>query len=154
MSHPFTGTAVLPFDRVSNPQPPFERENVHKALAELPEPQKSHKGYYASAPAAFEMDNPKEDLRTFLRSYFYLKSADWKGNDPKPLKAWEAIELAKLPYYYVMPFKSSMREVVTISMADEDMADVTQLTARWLDDKDLGVYVQDFGRNGFQGGLN
>lgn len=100
------------------------------------------------------MDNPKEDLHNFLRGYFHLKSADWKGNDPKPLKAWEASELAKLPYYYVMPLKSTMREAVKISMSDEDPSEVAKQSARWLEDKDLGVYVQEFGRNGFQGGLN
>ena len=100
------------------------------------------------------MDNPKEDLHTFLRGYFHLKSADWKGNNPKPLRAWEATELAKLPYYYVMPLKVSMREAVSIGMANEDAAEVSKQSARWLDDEDLGVYVQEFGRNGFQGGLN
>ena len=47
-----------------------------------------------------------------------------------------------------------MREAVKISMADEDSAEVTKKSARWLDDTDLGVYVQEFGRNGFQGSLN
>jgi pimeloyl-ACP methyl ester carboxylesterase len=154
MSHPFKGTPSLPFDIVSNPQPLSQNEDVHKALAVLPQPRKHYKWYYSTAPAASEMDNPKEDLHTFLRGYFYLKSADWKGNDPKPLKAWEATELAKLPYYYVMPLKSTMREAVKISMADEDAAEVTKRSARWLDDKDLAVYVEEFGRNGFQGGLN
>ncbi len=99
------------------------------------------------------MDNPQEDLREFLRGYFHLKSADWKGNNPKPLKAWEAKELAKLPYYYVMPLNSSMREAVKLSMSDEDAESVSK-SSRWLNDQDLSVYVEEFGRNGFQGGLN
>jgi pimeloyl-ACP methyl ester carboxylesterase len=154
MSHPFIGTPSLPFDIVSNPQPVFRAEDVHKALANLPEPRKHYKWYYSTAPAASEMDSPKEELHTFLRGYFHLKSADWKGNDPKPLRAWEATELAKLPYYYVMPLKSTMREAVKISMAEEDPVEVAKRSARWLSDKDLDVYVEEFGRNGFQGGLN
>ena len=154
MSHPFKGTPSLPFDILSNPKFQRKKEDVHKALASLSTPRKHYKWYYSTALAASEMENPKEDLRTFLRGYFHLKSADWKGNDPHPLKAWEATELAKLPYYYVMPLKSTMREAVSISMAEEDTAQVAKQSARWLDDKDLGVYVQEFGRNGFQGGLN
>ncbi|KAE8454567.1 hypothetical protein EG329_000190 [Mollisiaceae sp. DMI_Dod_QoI] len=154
MSHPFKGTPSLPFNIVADPKPQHEKEDIQKALAELPQPRKHYKWYYSTSPAAREMDFPKEDLQSFLRGYFHLKSADWKGNDPKPLKAWEATELAKLPYYYVMPLEASMRESVKLSMADEDTASVSKLSARWLDDDDLAVYVQDFGRNGFQGGLN
>ncbi|KAF8858802.1 alpha/beta-hydrolase [Acephala macrosclerotiorum] len=154
MSHPFQGVPTLPFNTVADPKPLQEKVDVHKALAELPEPRKHYKWYYSTSPAAEEMDNPKQDLHEFLRGYFYLKSADWKGNDPRPLKGWEATELAKLPYYYVMPLKASMRESVKISMADEDPATVSKLSSRWLNDDDLAVYVQEFGRNGFQGALN
>jgi len=154
MSHPFKGSPNLPFDTIRNPPNPSEKEDVHKALAELPNPRKAYKWYYSSAPAAAEMDNPKEDLNKFLRGYFHLKSADWKGNDPKPLKAWEATELAKLPYYYVMPLNAGMRESVRICMADENPATVSKLSSRWLNDEDLAVYVEEYGRNGFQGGLN
>ncbi|PMD32850.1 epoxide hydrolase 2 [Hyaloscypha variabilis F] len=154
MSHPFKGSPSLPFDIISNPKPAPEKEDVHKALAELPEPRKHYKWYYSTSPAAAEMDNPQPDLDDFLRGYFHLKSADWKGNDPKPLKAWQATELAKLPYYYVMPLEATMRQAVKISMEGEDPTTVSRLSARWLTDDDLVVYAQEFGRNGFQGGLN
>jgi len=154
MSHPFKGSPTLPFNTISNPSPIPEKEDIHKALASLPEPRKHYKWYYSTAPAASEMDNPKESLHAFLRGYFYLKSADWEGNHPAPLKAWEAKELAKLPYYYVMPLSANMRQAVHISMKDEDPATVSRQSARWLNDDDLAVYVQEFGRNGFQGGLN
>jgi pimeloyl-ACP methyl ester carboxylesterase len=154
MSHPFKGTPSLPFNTVADPKPEAPKEDIHKALAELPEPRKAYKWYYSSSHAAGEMDNPKEDLHDFLRGYFHLKSADWKGNDPKPLKAWEATELAKLPYYYVMPLHANMRESVKLGMKDEDPDTVSKLSARWLNDDDLAVYVEDYGRNGFQGGLN
>lgn len=97
------------------------------------------------------MDNPKQGMHDFLRGYFHLKSAAWKGNDPKPLQKWTATELAKMPYYYVMPLHSSMPEAVALDMANEDPATVN---TTWLPDNDLAVYVQEWGRNGFQGGLN
>jgi pimeloyl-ACP methyl ester carboxylesterase len=154
MSHPFKGLPGLPFNTLSNPTQVAEKHNIYKALAELPEPRKHYRLYLSSSLAVSDMDNPKEPLADFLRGYFYLKSADWKGNDPKPLKAWEATEFSKMPYYYVMPLKSTMREAVNLLMAKEDASTVSELTSRWLDDKDLAIYVQEFGRNGFQGGLN
>lgn len=62
--------------------------------------------------------------------------------------------MAKMPYYYVMALNASMPQAVALSMADEDPKEVSEKSVRWLDDKELGVYVQEFGRNGFQGGLN
>lgn len=154
MSHPFIGSPSLPFDTISNPPKPTEKEDVHKALSELPEPRKHYRMYYSTSRAASEMDNPKEELQKFLRGYFHLKSADWKGNDPKTLGGWKATELAKLPYYYVMPLHSTMREAVKLLMVDEDPSTVKKSSARWLNDDDLAIYAQEYGRNGFQGGLN
>ena len=153
MSHPFKGSPSLPFDTVSNHPQSATKDNVHKALAELPEPRKHYKWYYSTHPAASEMENPKS-MHHFLRGYFHLKSADWKGNDPKPLKAWEAAELSKLPYYYVMPLHSTMPAAVELSMSSEDPATVSKQSARWLNDEELAVYVQQWSQNGFQGGLN
>ena len=156
MSHPFRGTPSLPFDITSNPQPPRPTPNISLALASLPEPRKAYKYYYASASAASEMDLPKEDLHTFLRGYFHLKSADWSGNDPQPLKGWQATELAKMPYYYIMPLAASMREAVAVqlSISSSSATEITKQGARWLNDAELNIYVQDYARNGFQGPLN
>lgn len=154
MSHPSKGSPTLPFNTVAAPQPPSGKEDIHEALANLPQPRKHYKWYYSTAPAAGEMDSPKEGLHGFLRGYFHLKSADWGGNDPRPLQAWEANELAKLPYYYVMPLHSGMRESVELGMSTEDPSIVSKLWDRWLPDEDLDVYVEAWKRNGFQGGLN
>lgn len=154
MSHPFKGSPTLPFDTISNPPAPRAQPDVNVALASLPHPRKHYKWYYSTAPAVQEMNEPRSELRDFLRGYFHLKSADWDGNRPEPLKAWEATELEKLPYYYVMPLKSSMREAVAIPMESEDTNLVEERSARWLPDPELEVYVQEWSRNGFQGGLN
>ena len=73
MSHPFKGSPSLPFDIISNPKPAPEKEDVHKALAELPEPRKHYKWYYSTSPAAAEMDNPQPDLHGGRGSHYSLK---------------------------------------------------------------------------------
>jgi pimeloyl-ACP methyl ester carboxylesterase len=154
MSQPFRGSPSLPFDTVSHPTTQEGRKDIHEDLANLPEPRKHYMGYYSTQLAAEDMDNPKDGVHQFLREYFHLKSADWEGNKPAPLKGWDASELAKLPYYYVMPLQSGMAESVQISMAKEDAATVSKLGQRWLSDEDLSVYSDSWKRTGFQGGLN
>lgn len=156
MSHPFAGSPSLPFDTISNSSKAEAKENVHRALAELDEPRKHYKMYYSTQPAASEMDNPPVGMHEFLRGYFHLKSADWEGNDPHPLAGFTASEFAKLPLYYVMPLHSTMPETVDMSLksTNSDPATVTKLGSRWLSDSDLAVYVEEYTRNGFQGGLN
>jgi hypothetical protein len=151
MTHPFKGSPSLPGP---NTPPPPSKEDIHASLAALPEPRKHYKWYYATQPAASEMVNPSSSLKTFLRGYFHLKSADWQGNNPQTLQSWSAPELAKLPYYYVMPLQSTMREAVSLSMESEDPALVIKLGSRWLPEDELAVYVEEYKRTGFQGGLN
>ncbi|NBW55795.1 MAG: alpha/beta hydrolase [Betaproteobacteria bacterium] len=70
-------------------------------------------------------------------------------NQPIPLKAWKAEVLADLPHYYVMPCPSTMAEAVAPFMPT---ASEIQACA-WLPDSDLAVYVAEYARRGFQGGL-
>lgn len=155
MSHPFKGSPSLPFNTAhSSAEPTSPSKDIHAQLANLPEPRKHYKWYYSTAPAASEMDLPFDELHTFLRDYFHLKSADWAGNKPHALKEWSASELAKLPYYYMMPLHSSMQKAVSMSMEGENEDTVKEKMACWLPDRDLNVYVQEFTRTGFQGGLN
>lgn len=155
MSHPFKGSPSLPFNTANESYDEDGRkDDVHEELTRLAEPRKHYKWYYSTAPANEEMLHPKEGLHSFLRGYFHLKSADWKGNAPHVLKAWTATELAKMPYYYIMPLHSGMREAVAKDMTDEDDGAVARTSARWLPDDQLAVYVQEYARTGFQGGLN
>ncbi len=79
-----------------------------------------------------------------------MKSADWKQNDPHPLAARTAAEWAKLPRYYVMDLDKGMAEQVAA-----DMPSAAEIAAnRWLPDAELRVYAEEYGRTGFQGGLN
>ena len=154
MSHPFMGTPTLPFDTIANGHPTPVKKDIQKELASLSEPRKHYKLYYSTKEAASEMDNPQDGLLEFLRGYYHLKSADWEGNDPHPLKEWNASELSKLPNYYVMPLKEGMRESVKNVMAKENSEIVSKRGNRWLPDNEIQVYVEAFKQNGFQGGLN
>ncbi|RDW66663.1 hypothetical protein BP5796_09412 [Coleophoma crateriformis] len=152
MSHPFKGAPQLPFNTKTPPAPPTGPD-IHAQLASLPQPRKHYKQYYSTAPAAHEMLEPKPELHAFLRGYFHLKSADWSGNQPHPLKAWTGEELAQMPYYYIPPLESNMREAVAVLMSQSDPAEVEKCS-RWLPDAELAVYAQEWARTGFQGGLN
>lgn len=124
--------------------------NIQAELAELSPPRKHYKWYNSTAPAAHDWDNPKQGLHSFLRGYFHLKSADWKHNDPRPLKEWSAKALEPMPHYYIMPKDKNMPDTVAQDMEGEDAT----LTTRWLTDDELAVYVEEWRRTGFQGGLN
>ncbi|KAI9812338.1 MAG: hypothetical protein M1827_004787 [Pycnora praestabilis] len=158
MSHPFKGSPSLPSNIAHSAPPPRandreEEPDIHASLATLPEPRKHYKWYYSTPPAASEMLHPTSALQSFLRGYFHLKSGDWPGNDPHPLKEWSASELAKMPNYYIMPLHASMRDTVA---KDMESAETVRLdnTHHWLPDNDLAVYAQEYKRTGFQGGLN
>jgi len=47
-----------------------------------------------------------------------------------------------------------MRDSVSLHMDSEDLSAVKAKSERWLNDKELDVYVQEWARTGFQGGLN
>jgi pimeloyl-ACP methyl ester carboxylesterase len=155
MSHPFGGSPAMPFDTFRHPPSPAPpKPDIHAALAALDPPRKHYKWYYSTAPASAEMSAPAAGLHAFLRGYFHLKSADWAGNAPVPLSSWSAPELAKMPGYYVMPLHLSMADTVAADMSLEDADAVKERSSRWQPDAELAVYVQEFGRNSFQGGLN
>lgn len=96
---------------------------------------------------------PQEGLSDFLRGYFHLKSAD-AHNDPRPIKEMTAKELEILPHYYVMPLELGMRNTVAQDMTGEEFKKMREKSPQWFPDAELDVYVNEFGRTGFQGGLN
>jgi pimeloyl-ACP methyl ester carboxylesterase len=151
MSAPFAGppsfslgTAVAPV-RSGGAEP-----DIHTALASLDRPRKHYQWYYSTRPANEDMWHCRQGVGAFLRGYFHYKSADWAGNRPHRLEAWTAAELATMPTYYIMDRDRTMAETVepVIPSAAEIAA------CRWLPDPELAVYAVEYGRNGFQGGLN
>lgn len=160
LSHPFNGAPEAPFNTANDSGKEqggvkggaeSSAGDVHNALAS--HNRKHYKWYYSTAPANDEMSHPPQGLHEFLRGYFYLKSGSWKGNKPFPLREWSATELAQLPGYYIMPLDKTMPETVADTMSREPKEDV-QHSYDWLSDEELAVYVAEYERTGFQGGLN
>lgn len=151
MSHPFKAPSLLPFNIAhGETDKPAPHPDIHAELAKLPVPRKHYKWYNSTRAAADDWLNPSQGLHTFLRGYLHVKSADWKENSPHPLKSWTAEEMAKVPNYYVMPLHKSMPDTIADMMVNQD----SSATERWMSDRDLAVYVQEWSRTGFQGGLN
>jgi pimeloyl-ACP methyl ester carboxylesterase len=90
-----------------------------------------------------------QGLHAFFRAYYHYKSADWKGNNPHPLKGRTAAEMAQIPTYYVMERDKGMAETVAPFMPTA--AEIAANT--WLTDAEVGVYVTEYGRTGFTGAL-
>ena len=163
MSHPSKGVPTIPFSTSSSPSTPHlttqprppKALDIQASLAALPHPRKHYKWYYCTPPANTEMTYPTgAPLHTFLRGYFHLKSADWAVNKPHPLPSWTGESLAIMPRYYIMDRDADMRENVSRDMSPLDPASVTQLSNRWLPDSELAIYVEEYARTTFRGGLN
>jgi pimeloyl-ACP methyl ester carboxylesterase len=155
LSHPFKSVPKLPFNVAHGAKDSGESvaivgTSIEEDLAKLAEPRKHYKWYNSTAPAASDWDNPPQGLHEFLRGYIHVKSADYSANDPHPLEAWNAEEVSKMPGYYIMPLNSTMPETIASMMQNEDASK----TLSWQPDEDLAVYVQEWSRTGFQGGLN
>tara|TARA_B100001559_G_scaffold112634_1_gene94476 strand:- start:23 stop:574 length:552 start_codon:yes stop_codon:yes gene_type:complete len=89
-------------------------------------------------------------LSDFIRAYYHHKSADWKENTPFPLSAWTADQLAQMPTYYIMDLNDTMPEAVGKHMPTLEEIN----SCKWLTNEELEVYTSEYGRTGFQGGLN
>jgi len=154
MSASFAGPPALPFDTAdevpqSDAGASAPRASIHAELAALERPRKHYQWYYSTREADGNMRNCPQGVHAFLRAYYHHKSADWKQNKPFPLQSWTAGELAKMPTYYIMDLDKGMAETVA-----PEMPSASEIAAcRWLPDDELSVYSAEYGRNGFQGGL-
>ena len=145
MSAPFAG-----------PPPSTDALAVHQkitdvvhGLGNLQPPRQHYQWYYSGPEANADMWQAPQGLHGFLRAYYHVKSADWAPNQPHPLAGWTAQAWAELPDYYIMGDKDTMAQAVAPFMpSSEDIA-----TCQWLPDTELAVYVGEYQRTGFQGGL-
>jgi pimeloyl-ACP methyl ester carboxylesterase len=134
-----------PFGKTRQPAVDIERD-----LAELRRPRKHYQWYSATAAANEDMWHAPQGVHDLLRAMYYFKSADWKGNKPFRLKSWRALDLAKMPAYYIMDLDKGIAETMGTEMPSE-----AQISAcHWMSEKDLQVYSSEYIRTGFQGGLN
>jgi len=139
MSAPFPGSPTFPFGAAANGTsqvpPTNENQNLAAALAALDPPRRHYQQYLASPEANDDMWHPPQGLHKFLRAFFHVKSADWPGNKPHPLKDASAECLAQMPAYYVMDLGKTMPETVAPFHPSE--ADIR--ACKWLTDAELGV---------------
>ena len=152
MSAPFGGPPALPFDTADGPASAAAAapaDSIYDDLAALKPPRKHYQRYYTTRDANDNMWHAAQGIHAFLRAYYHMKSADWKQNKPAPLAARTASEWAKLPRYYVMDLDKGMAQTVAA-----EMPSAAEIAAcKWLPDAELSVYSAEYGRTGFQGGL-
>ena len=151
MSAPFGGPPPLPFNTANAPEaaatPPLSK--VFEDLAKLDQPRKHYQQYYRTREANDNMWRAPQGIHAFMRAYYHFKSADWKQNKPVQLAAFTASELTKMPTYYIMDLGKGMAETVA-----EEMPSAQEVTScKWLTEDELDLYAREFGRTGFQGGL-
>ena len=152
MSAPFSGTPSIPTD-FANSQSTDNTEissSIYDDLAALTRPRKHYQRYYQTRDANNDMWHAKQGLSNFIRAYYHYKSADWADNRPYRLAGRTAEEWSKMPTYYIMDLNMNMAETVDLHMPSN--REVSRNT--WLPETALAVYTEEYGRTGFQGGLN
>jgi pimeloyl-ACP methyl ester carboxylesterase len=150
MSAPYAGPPSLAPGEFKDPRSSPSRSAVFDDLEKLARPRKHYQRYYQSREANENMWRAPQGLHAFLRGYYHFKSADWEANRPFRLAAFTANELARMPTYYVMERDKGMAETVAA-----EMPSAAEIAAcGWLTENELAVYANEFGRTGFQGGLN
>jgi len=150
MSAPFGGPPALPFNTADTPRLAAPAADpIYDELAALKPPRKHYQRYYQTREANDNLWHAPQGVHAFLRAYYHMKSADWTQNRPAPLTARTASEWAKLPRYYVMDLDQGMAETV----APEMPSAAAIAACKWLPEAELKVYSSEYGRTGFQGGL-
>ena len=151
MSAPFDGTPSLSFDSANRVSVRKSADyDLHAELARFPRPRKHYQEYYCAREANANMWQASQGLHAFFRAYYHYKSADWKENQPFRLASRTASEMAQMPTYYIMDAADGMAETAAKFMPSQE-----EIAANaWMPDESLEVYVQEYRRTGFQGGLN
>lgn len=150
MSAPIPPTPQLSFGIADATAASAPVENVIETLQQLsPRPRKHYQWYYSGRQANCDMMNAPQGLHAFMRAYYHHKSADWKGNEPYRLAARTALEMAKMPTYYIMERDQDMAQTVAPHMPGA--AEIAACT--WMTEDEMRVYSSEYARTGFQGGL-
>jgi len=156
MSSPFEGAPALPFDTANGatnganqPRTAVSDDDLDRELAKLNPPRKYYQNYQRTRGANDDMLHAPQGLHALFRAYYFYKSADYKGNNPHPLKARTAEELAQIPTYYVMEKDKGMAATVAPFMPSADYI----TNCKWLTEAEVDVYVTEYGRTGFTGAL-
>jgi pimeloyl-ACP methyl ester carboxylesterase len=152
MSSPFAGVPSLPFNTANGAAPPRPAptdDDLDAELAKLNPPRKYYQNYQRTRGANDDMLHAPQGLHAFFRAYYHYKSADWKGNNPHPLKGRTAEEMAQIPTYYVMERDKGMAATVAPFMPSAaEMA-----ACKWLTEAAVEVYATEYARTQFTGAL-
>jgi pimeloyl-ACP methyl ester carboxylesterase len=143
MSSPFEGPPAFPF------HPAVPDNELDRELAKLNPPRKYYQNYQRTRGAGDDMLHAPQGLHAFFRAYYFYKSADYKGNNPHPLKARTAEEMAQIPTYYVMEKDKGMAATVAPFTPSADYI----AKCKWLTEAEVDVYATEYGRTGFTGAL-
>lgn len=151
MSAPYGGPRAWPLGEQGAPEAlaGLASPALHEALARLDPPRRHYQWFYSTREADADMHQAPQGLHAFLRAYYHHKSADWAANKPYPLASFTAEALAVMPTYYIMPAGIGMAETVAAEMPDA----ATIAANTWLPEAAMAVYAEEYGRTGFQGGL-
>jgi pimeloyl-ACP methyl ester carboxylesterase len=152
MSSPFEGPPALPFDTANGaplPRPAMTDDQLDAELAKLNPPRKYYQNYQRTRGANDDMLHAPQGLHAFFRAYYFYKSADYQGNQPHPLQARTAEEMAQIPTYYVMEKDKGMAATVTRHMPPPDYI----ANCKWLTEAEVEVYATEYRRTGFTGAL-
>lgn len=151
MSSPFAGTPAPAIAAVAAATGLHaSKEAVAQGLARLPRPRKHYQWYYSEREADADMMRAPQGLHAFLRAYFHFKSADYAGNRPYRLASAAPEHLAEMPTYYIMDLADDMAATVAPYMPSPEAI----AACAWMPEREMAIYAEEYGRTGFQGGLN
>jgi len=154
----FNGPPSFPFNTANGapaPHPEITAAELDAEYAKLDPPRKGYQDYWASLEAERDMKNVPQGMTNFYRAFYYMKSADFPGNQNlQPFHAVRtakeaAVQNAQMPEYYVMRRGWSMPATVAASMPD-----VAYIKAcKWLTEPECEVYGMEYARSGWTGAL-
>jgi pimeloyl-ACP methyl ester carboxylesterase len=145
MSAPFGGAPALPLSEAAQ-----RAGEVHAALAALPRPAQALPALLHHARGRWRhvaLRAGRARLPARLLPTTRARTGPTTGRTG--WRPWGASELAKMPTYYVMDLHETMAQTVAHEMPSAEAI----AACRWLPDHELRVYSGEYGRNGFQGGL-
>jgi pimeloyl-ACP methyl ester carboxylesterase len=154
----FGGTPSFPFNTANGApmqRPDYTEAELDAEYAKLNPPRRYYQDYWASPEADKDMKNVPPGMTNFFRGFYYMKSADFPGNQNLPPlhpvhTAKEAAEqYAQIPEYYVM--RRGMSMPATIAAAMPDAAYIKN--CKWLTEAECEVYGQEYTRSGWTGAL-
>ena len=153
MSAPFGGPPALPFNTADAPRRRGGRraaDAIYDELAALTPPRKHYQRYYQTREANDNMWHAPQGIHAFLRAYYHMKSADWKQNRPASARGAHRQRVGEAA---ALLRHGSRQGHGGDGRAGDAVAPPAIAASKWLPDDELKVYSEEYGRTGFQGGL-